>query len=214
MRMPAAPVLLIPGLWAPKATLWPLAHRLARAGFAPMPFAWRSWAEPFAAGVARLRAVAANQDSPVVHMVGHSLGGLLLAALHAEGDLPPGRVVALGTPFAGSSVARWLDRNPAGRLLLGDCGPLLQGGFDAWPGAAELGVIAGDQSWGLGRMMPGLAAPSDGVVTVAETAVAGARDRIQVPATHTTLLLSPTVAREVARFLRDGRFGAGCRRPR
>ncbi|MBC7780957.1 MAG: acetyltransferase, partial [Proteobacteria bacterium] len=53
----------------------------------------------------------------------------------------------------------------------------------------------------------------DGVVTLAEARVPGARDLILLPVTHSAMPLSRRVAAEVAGFLRDGRFSETARRP-
>ena len=55
--------------------------------------------------------------------------------------------------------------------------------------------------------MTDLPRPNDGAVAVAETVVEGAADRIELPVSHTGMLLSPAVAREAGRFLARGRFG-------
>jgi hypothetical protein len=53
---------------------------------------------------------------------------------------------------------------------------------------------------------PDLPAPSDGVVSVEETRIAGMRDHIVLDVSHTGMLLSGAVARQICAFLRDGRF--------
>ena len=55
-------------------------------------------------------------------------------------------------------------------------------------------------------MAPDLPRPSDGVVSVAETAVPGMRDRIVLHVSHSGMLVSGAVARQVCAFLRDGAF--------
>ncbi len=65
-------------------------------------------------------------------------------------------------------------------------------------------------SIGLGRVVaPDLPRPNDGAVTVAETRLAAACDRIELPVSHTGMLFSRRVARQVGAFLRDGRFEHG-----
>jgi hypothetical protein len=51
-----------------------------------------------------------------------------------------------------------------------------------------------------------LSGANDGVVTVAETELPGARDSVTVHVGHSLMLLSPTVARQTEQFLRTGRF--------
>jgi hypothetical protein len=52
----------------------------------------------------------------------------------------------------------------------------------------------------------GLPTPNDGVVTVAETELAAACDRIVLPVSHSGMLLSRRVARQTGAFLRAGKF--------
>ncbi len=57
-----------------------------------------------------------------LHLVGHSLGGLVILKLFERGggaDLPPGRIVLLGPPLRGSRAARNLARLPFGKTILG-----------------------------------------------------------------------------------------------
>jgi hypothetical protein len=55
-------------------------------------------------------------------------------------------------------------------------------------------------------LAPGVPRPHDGTVAVLETDVPAMRDKIVLPVTHTQMLLSKSVMREIASFLRDGKF--------
>jgi hypothetical protein len=79
---------------------------------------------------------------------------------------------------------------------------------DAWHGGShEIGVIAGNVSAGLGRLVaPGLPRPNDGVVAVQETNVPGMRDHIVLPINHSGMLVSAAVARQACEFIRHGAF--------
>jgi hypothetical protein len=85
----------------------------------------------------------------------------------------------------------------------------LLGGGPHWPGGRELGVIAGSLAVGVGWFTPGLAKPNDGTVAVAETEVAEARDAITLRVSHSGLVFSAAVARQVIQFLATGRFNHG-----
>ncbi len=74
------------------------------------------------------------------------------------------------------------------------------------PGDVEIGVISGSRSLGLGRLIPGLLRPNDGVVSVVETQLPQARDFVTLPVTHSQMLVSRACADEVAAFLRTGSF--------
>jgi pimeloyl-ACP methyl ester carboxylesterase len=147
-----------------------------------------------------------------LHLVGHSLGGLVImklfedAAAHAR--LPPGRIVLLGPPVRGSQTAQNLARLPFGRQIMGiGVGEeLLTARERRWDGVRELGVIAGDLGLGLGRLVGTLEGASDGTVMVAETQLEGAADRIILRVSHTGMLFSAEVAHEAAAFLSTGRF--------
>jgi pimeloyl-ACP methyl ester carboxylesterase len=159
----------------------------------------------------RLASYCAALECDTLHLVGHSLGGLV--ALHAvacDRIAKPGRLVLAGTPFAESFSAQRLSRLPGGHTLLGKC---VREWLHAAPRLAtsgrEIGVIAGDLSFGLGRVIaPDLPAPNDGVVRVEETRVPGMRDHLVLHVSHTAMLFAPSVAHAVCAFLRHGRFGS------
>lgn len=144
-----------------------------------------------------------------VHLVAHSLGGLVVRHLfQRHPEQRSGRVVTLGTPHNGSHVARQLNASAVTRFMLGRSGDeALLGGAPAWAASRELGSLAGDAPMGLGRLVPGLARPNDGAVAVSETRLEGAADHVTLPVTHTGMLLSKDVALQIKRFLEHGRFG-------
>jgi pimeloyl-ACP methyl ester carboxylesterase len=161
-----------------------------------------------------LAAFLAQIGTETLHLVGHSMGGLLILEMFdaiAAGDAgspPPGRIVLLGAPVRGSLAARNLARLPFGRRILGLTAHevLLPERDRRWPGARDLGVIAGNVPLGLGRFTGPFSAPSDGTVLVPETHLMGAKEYLVLRTTHSGMMYSPLVARQVASFLRDGSF--------
>jgi pimeloyl-ACP methyl ester carboxylesterase len=159
---------------------------------------------------AALAACAGTAAAGRVHLVGHSLGGLvILRCLEQHPDLPPGRVVFLGVPVASSAAARRVARFRIGRAIMGPvvAAELLRDRERRWAYARELGIIAGNQSRGAGRLVTEFAEDNDGTVAVAETQLPGASAHLTLPVSHTGMLLSARVAREVGSFLDHGRFG-------
>lgn len=165
----------------------------------------------------RIRALGAGASAAdgTVHLVGHSLGGLLILraldrAAQRATPLPPGRVVLLGSPVAGSDAAVALMHRPVlGRALGRSAAALAGATFAGSPlagGGRDIGIIAGNRPAGLGRFLAHFQEPNDGTVAVRETQLEGAVDRIVLPVSHTGMLLSGRVAREAAQFLRHGRF--------
>ena len=203
------PVVVVHGLYMPGSELFLLRRRLVGAGFAAMQFRYRTLSHDVDRSAAFLAEHVAGVSGDTVHLVGHSLGGIVIhKCIERYGVARIGRIVCLGSPFSGSVAAQHMRRLPGGRYLLGRA--MAQACEEAaersWDGARELGVIAGDRAWGMGRMLGPLPKPNDGTVTVAETQLPGATDHIVLPVTHFSMLWSRKVADAVVAFLRNGRF--------
>ena len=185
-----------------------LARRLRRCGYRVAVFGYPSLTQTPENNAEQLAGFIREQGDVTIHLVGHSLGGLvILQALQNHAGLVTGRIVLLGSPVRGSVVARRLHRYRGLRWMLGrgeDSG--LLGDGPAWQGRLPLGVIAGNQPLGIGQIIGGLVGENDGTVTVAETSVENASASIRVYVTHTGLLVSREVAAEVCSFLKDGHF--------
>jgi pimeloyl-ACP methyl ester carboxylesterase len=202
-------VIVVHGIWMRGIAMLPLARRLRSAGFSVETFDYRSVTGAWSGSLARLCERWRHQPAGRVHVVGHSLGGMLALDLAAqEADLPAGRIVCLGSPLRGSTAASRLQALPGGRLLMGKSPSILHEGLQAWDGEREVGVIAGSTPIGLGALIAPLERPHDGTVSVAETRLPGIREHRVVESTHTGLLFSAEVASLTAGFLRDGRFAA------
>jgi len=202
-------VVLVHGLWVHGIAMELMRRRVAHCGYRALAYSYPSMRLTLAENAERLQRYCRDIAAPRLHFVGHSLGGLIiLRMLERAPGLPPGRAVLLGSPVAGSLAARRLARLPAGRAALGRTAPEWH---EAAPPRAhtgrEIGVIAGRLPVGIGRIVaPDLPAPSDGVVSVAETRLPAARDHIVLDVNHFGMLLSRSVTRQVCAFLRDGAF--------
>ena len=202
-------VLLVHGLWLKGIAMWPMRRRLERCGYTVRAYSYPTMRLTLDENTARLCRYCDGLGGGKVHLVGHSMGGLV--ALATAERLPAacrGRVVLIGTPFAKSFAARALQRLPGGRAMLGhSMGQWLAGRRSTPPVAFDLGVIAGSGGVGLGRLIaPGLPKPNDGVVNIEETRVPGMRDHVVLPVSHTQMLVSGAVVRQVCAFLEHGKF--------
>jgi len=206
----AETVVLVHGIWMTGLEMYPLARRVRACGYDTVMFSYRSLLQPLAHNAARLADRIRQQEAPTIHLVGHSLGGLvILRALQDHPDLINGRSVLLGSPVNGSVIAQRVQRYWFSRWLLGRSGRgALLGDGPRWQGQPPLGVIAGTHPVGLGRLLGGFESDNDGTVALAETSIAGASSTMTIDKGHFGLLYSTEVARAVCAFLRQGRFAA------
>ncbi len=187
---------------------WWLRHRVESHGFTTQALSYPTMHATAGEVVALLADQIAALEPPV-HLVGHSLGGLMLLKLfELLPEQPPGRVVLLGSPVAGSHAARSVASWAIGPSLLGRIAleEIVERGPRRWTLPRELGIIAGSTSAGMGRLVSQLPEPNDGTVAVEETHIEGMADHLVLPVTHTGMLVSAGVAEHVARFLTTGRF--------
>ena len=207
----ATTVILVHGLWTPAAIFMAHGHWLRRRGYRTLRFAYPSMRATLAQNALALRDVIATSDATDIHLVGHSLGGLvILDALRQAPDPRLHRVVLLGTPCLDSHCARQLAKLAGISVLLGSS---LGEWLSRAPNAAvaplaaiEVGVLAGTRSVGLGRLIGGLPRPNDGVVALAETRLPGATDFIALPVAHAEMLISRPCFRQIAAFVETGHF--------
>jgi pimeloyl-ACP methyl ester carboxylesterase len=185
-----------------------LQMRLRDCGFNVVRFGYPTVRAALDAGASRLTQLLKTLQTEQIHLVAHSLGGLVtLRALELQPDPRVKRVVLMGSPVAGSLSGRRLAQFHAGRMLMG-------ANSNVWgerravtaPENIELGVIAGTMPVGLGNLVGKLPRPHDGAVSVVETEVDNATDTILLPVSHTAMLFSARVGQQACHFLHHARF--------
>ena len=216
-------VILIHGLHQAAFVMRPLAKRLQARGFDTHQFGYRSMRDDIKTNSARLNTWLESHHRPdqPIDLVGHSLGGLIIRDFVAHyPQWQIGRCVTLGTPHLGSVSGDYSWR--LAPFIVGKSyEQALDGTVAALPDDIELGVIAGNKAQGLGQPILSYhnrkrrkadsdiedkSLDHDGTVYVTETQLAGATDHIILPVTHTGMLMSTEVARQVIWFLDHGRF--------
>jgi pimeloyl-ACP methyl ester carboxylesterase len=198
-------VLVLHGFGPTAHIVAPLAEYLAEQGFQAAVFEYESSTESFWVGADSLRTRLAEMDAdPAVrriHIVGHSMGGIVTRAALAQ-SVPRkiGRVVMIASPNSGAPRADffapllgwWLEP-------LRELGTGTDSAVAALPPVSgfEVGVLAGARDW---------------TVPIESTRVEGAADWLvldngRVGATHTGLALANDEARrQIVFFLDHGRF--------
>jgi pimeloyl-ACP methyl ester carboxylesterase len=208
-------IIIVHGLWMTGLELSVLQHRLHNEyEFDVSMYSYPSITGSMAEHVAGLSAFAKTQECERLHFVGHSLGGIvILKMLEASNDYPPGRVVCLGSPMQGSAAVDNFARFPFARAALGAaiCDEVLPKKPRTWDGRRDVGLIAGSLSVGIGRLFADFQEPSDGTLLVSETQLEGAKDHVVLPVSHTGMVFSVEVAKQIAEFLRHGHFTAAAK---
>lgn len=199
----SAGVVLVPGLWFGRPALWLLAARLRRRGLRVALYRYRARREGPAQARAGLARFMAAQGAR--HVVGYSLGGVVVADFCRHYPEAYGYAVTLGAPFRGSRAARRLYRCRPLRGLFGAAAGVLIRGLR--PGAPpRLGVVTGFRPCGLaGWLLKG--STHDGVLRACETRLRGVRDAVALPVSHAGLVVGRLSARAITAYLAHGRFG-------
>jgi triacylglycerol lipase len=159
------------------------------------------------------KAIATCGDTRTVNFVTHSMGGIMVRYyLETTKQRPEnlGRVVMLAPPNKGTPIVDQLADISGFEWWNGVAGKQLGTGPDSLPNRLgpvdyPVGVIAGNES--ILPVFSGLfKGVNDGKVSVESTKVDGMADHIVLPVTHTFMMNSPAVFKQVANFLREGRF--------
>jgi hypothetical protein len=205
--------MLLHGMARTANSMKPLAKDLRRAGYRISNIAYPTRPYDIDGLVDRYvrPAVAACGNDRPVHVVTHSLGGILIRRFMQDGELPPdSRIVMLAPPNRGSEVADHVRHWPLYRWMMGRVGQQLGTGADSIvhrlkPIGVEVGVIAARRSiqpW-FSRLIPG---EDDGAVSVASTRLVEMRDFVVVDSSHTLMMFNRQVRRQVRHFLQEGCF--------
>ena len=229
-------VVFIHGFWASPANLFPLSMRVRRAGYKTSLFGYNSIGKSPAQNAKDFARFIERIDARTVHIVAHSLGGIVVKHFMDKHPMASiGRVVMIGTPLKGSEVAQHFIQYDAAKYVLGRSVERgLLGDAPPWPKDRPLGMIAGQQGFGLVTLLKmadsyisekasgrknlelGRAAinaaiagdgePNDGLVNLSETMSDEVTHRYELRQGHTGMLLSNETAKAALCYLQHGNF--------
>ncbi|MFO7896341.1 MAG: alpha/beta fold hydrolase [Candidatus Cloacimonadales bacterium] len=204
-------VVLIHGLGDVKLSMLKLKNEIEAAGFATYNIGY-----PFGKKVEEVAtdefaaAIAACQEYDKIHLVTHSMGGLIARYYLSDNRLPAGsRIVMLSPPNQGSQVADYFADSRLYNLFYGAAGQDVSTDSKLLdklkPLKYEVGIIAGDRSFNpfFSDLLPGA---DDGKVAVQSTKLAEMTDFMTISATHLMIKYHPEVARQTIHFLKNGKF--------
>ncbi len=161
-------VILIHGLWMKPWTWFSFHQYLRDKGYHVYRFGYKTSRQSFDLSQHQLEAFVNSRPEPTVHMVGHSMGGLL--ALKASQNIrKTGRLVMLASPINGSKVAKHISQTPFLKKLLKFAETPLIEGIKITQTDRPTMMIMGNWPIGLGRIFYRFKEPSDGTVAVAST---------------------------------------------
>jgi pimeloyl-ACP methyl ester carboxylesterase len=187
-----------------------LRRRLRRLGARVHQFQYRSMRIGLKENVQLLRRFIHATEGDVVHVVGHSMGGVLLRnAFEEHPDPRPGRLIAVGSPLLDCWVGHRVKAlHGRAHFLVGKTvhDHIRQKPDPVWRGARDFGVVAGTYPFGIGRLFPGLPQPSDGVVLLEETRLRGIAGHVTYRINHFGLIASRRCFAQIAQFLATGAF--------
>jgi len=200
-------VVLIHGLARTQASMRLLSMRLQRAGFRTAFARYDSRRmrlnEAVDAVAQQMEQVASGQP---LHLVGHSLGGVVsLRVKHERPDLAVHRVVQLGSPNRGSAAARTLSEMRLAREFFGPVLAELSGdmSIEHDPDPDVMAIAGASMPRWLSQRY-GIHGTNDGLVSVRSAWGWAAGKRLRVESIHGWLPLSAEIAQDVVTFLKSG----------
>jgi len=202
-----ADIALVHGLWNRGWSMVAMASRLRKRGHRVLVFSYPTRADTIDGHADELHRFLTEHATDQRHLVGHSMGGLvILNMLSRYDDLPAGRVVLMGTPVQGSGVVNRMKKLPGQDFIFGKVRDNLLWGFQHTPKGRETGMIRGTRALGIGQLTGRHGEPNDGSVSISETQLDGLTDSIELPVAHSEMLVSAEVVIQVEQFILHGKF--------
>ena len=207
-------VVLLHGLGRTSKSMWLLERKLANRGFSVvnLDYPSRKYSVERLSGYLRnMIHSLCTDEKKKIHFVTHSLGGIVLRCYLKENQVKNiGRIVMLSPPNQGSELVDNFEENIFFKIAAGPSGKQLGTKSSNIPNTIgsvnfDLGIIAGNRSTNsiYSRLIPGA---DDGKVSVNRSKVKGMTDFLIVEHTHTFIMNSSEVIKQVIHFLEKGRF--------
>jgi len=195
-------VVLVHGLGGGRLDMWPLGRRLKRRGYKVRNWCYRSFRQRIETHADRLaddlRVLDTDMSDGKIHLVTHSMGGIIARTMFANHDISNlGRVVMLAPPHQGSHAARKLAP------YVGWLTPSLKqlsDAQDSYVNQLPNSLQPKDIEFGI------IEAAKDRVIVQGGVLLDGYRDYARVEGHHGVLAWYPQTIQLAEDFLLHGRF--------
>lgn len=198
-------IVLIHGIWMKGYELSYLSYQLKKLGYQTYRFKYKSLSRTPEQNADSLNLFLKKIRQPVIHLVSHSLGGIIVLHLfNRHPQAKPGKIIMLATPLSGSAVAKQIYQRSWLRWMLGKSSEHgLLGDTPSWNNEHDIYMIAGKRSIGIGILLAfkALTQPNDGTVNFKETIAPYIRQRFVVPHSHFSMLYSRKVVRKISEII-------------
>ena len=196
-------VVLVHGLWMGRWSFASIAKSLRKEGYKVYRFGYKTTTRPFDFNIQKLTAFVNSRKENTVHLVVHSLGGIL-----AMRSLPmirkEGKLIMLGSPVNGATVARAMGKKRWTAWMLKHATEPLENGVVNPTTFRESMMIAGtSNSAGIARLVTKLPEPNDGTVALIDTQADWININTTEKTNHFRMLFHPQISKTIIGFLTD-----------
>lgn len=194
-------VVLVHGLWMSRWTFFSIANDLKKQGYKVYRFGWRTTTKSFEFNQQKLQAFVNSRTEDTVHLVVHSMGGIL-----SMRTLPnirkQGKLVMLGSPVNGSQAAKVMSTKKWGAWLLNYAiEPLSNGVVNPQVLRCSCMIAGTSNSIGISKLVTKLPEPNDGTVALIETQAEWIDHHSTEKTNHFRMLFHKNVKIKIAQFL-------------
>lgn len=196
-------VVLAHGLWMHRWSMSPIARYLKDNGYNVYRFGYKTTTMPFEFNVQKLQAFVNSLEEETVHLVVHSMGGIL--SMRAMPKIRKnGKLVMLGSPINGSSVAKEMKKKKWCGWMLKHASEPLENGITSPTVLRESLMISGTSgSIGIGRIITKLEEPHDGTVALVDTEADWINYQETADTNHFRMLFHKGIKKRILRFLKE-----------
>jgi len=198
---PQQAVVLVHGLWMSRWTFFSIANDLKKQGYKVYRFGWRTTTKPFEFNQQKLQAFVNSRSEETVHLVVHSMGGIL--SMRTMPNIrKQGKLVMLGSPVNGSQAAKAMSKKKWGAWLLNHAiEPLSNGVLDPKVLRYSCMIAGTSNSIGISKLVTKLPEPNDGTVALVETEAEWINHHSTEKTNHFRMLFHKNVKIKIVQFL-------------